>query len=334
MNDDPIRRRADIWSQYWRTGAAHSLGQSSKGYTGDIARYWTAVFAAQPRGARVLDIASGNGPLPRLMLGVEGRADLQCDAVDLAQVAPAWLSQADAEDQARVRFHPGCDAAHLPFEPARFDLVVSQWGLEYTDLALAVPELLRVLKPEGAVALVVHHAHGQPVQLAKAELAHLDWLAAADGPLTCARAVIPLLARASTESGRAALRGDPAAGALRERFNAAMDALDARAADSSCPDALNDAADHLGALLAQAGSGEAAGALRGLDQLISDQRDAALRLSELVSHAMDETAVRQLALTLAGGNASETRAPARYRLGELRADGALLGWTVEVTRAP
>gem|GEM_PF-4848963 len=113
-----------------------------------------------------------------------------------------------------------------------------------------------------------------------------------------------------------------------------MDALDARAADSSCPDALNDAADHLGALLARAGSGEAAGALLGLDQLISEQRDAALRLSELVSHAMDETAVRQLALKLVGRNASETRVPARYQLGELRADGALLGWTVEVKRAP
>lgn len=320
---DLTARRAALWTQYWATGAAHSLGQSPTTYGGEIARFWIDTFAALPASARLLDIATGNGPLPRLMLETPGREDLRCDAVDLAQVAPGWWQSADASTRERVRFHPGCDAARLPFETASIDLVMSQWGLEYTDLVRSLPELLRVLKPGGRVALVVHHRGGQPVRLAEEELRHLDWLSAPDGPLASARRMVPLLALAATDAGRARLRADPQASAQRDAYNAWMDALDERAAGSICPDPLNEFADRVGEALTLARGGDEAAAAHVIDAVTQAQPDARLRLVELVEHALDEAGVRTLAARL-------TRGP--FRLGELVAADTLLGWTLVIDR--
>lgn len=323
MNDTVIHRRAALWTDYWATGASHSLGQGSTTYGGDVARFWTDAFAALPAGARVLDIATGNGPLPRLLLATPGRDDLQCDAIDLAQVRPGWWAELPAEQQARVRIHPGCDAAALPFEAGSFDLAISQWGLEYTDLARALPELLRVLKPQAQICLVLHHQGGQPVRLAVEELGHGDWLAAGGGLLEMAQALVSLLALARTEAGRARLKADPQANATRERYNTLMDELDARASGSPCPDLLNEVADQLGQILNRVGRDGEAAAIQALQALRASLQDSRVRLEELVSHALDEAGARRLASQLTSGS---------YRLGELAMNGQLLGWTLALTR--
>jgi len=46
----------------------------------------------------------------------------------------------------------------LPFPDACFDAVCSQFGLEYSRLEDSVPELSRVLRPGGAIVLLLHDA--------------------------------------------------------------------------------------------------------------------------------------------------------------------------------
>lgn len=319
----PTDDRRAVWSRYWAGGALHSCGGSFDGnYAGEIRGFWREAFAPLEAGARLLDLATGNGPIPKLMLELRPGVDLQCDAVDLASVAPAWPQSLPAAERARLRFHQGVQAEHLPFADASFDLVVSQYGLEYSDLGRSVPELLRVLKPGGRVRLLVHHADAVPVVLAAEELRHLDWLQAPDGLLAAAGTMLAPMARAATPEGRAALRDDPAAQAARRDFDRRQVERETRAAGSSCPDVLNEVAGWIvQAFQAAHTGGEAQGqaALTGIRQALDDSR---LRLQELCDHALDEMAAKALCRQLEDqGKRSASAEP-------LLQQGRLMAWAI------
>ena len=314
--------RQAVWTRHWASGAAHSCaGSYGDTYGGEIARFWQSVLAATPPGARMLDVASGSGALPRLLMQLRPDLLIDIDAVDIAAVAPAWVEALPASRAPRVRFHPGVAAESLPFDTQAFDLVVSQYGLEYADAAAAVPELLRVLAPGGRAALVLHHVDSRPVSLARIELGHLDWLRGPEGLLPATRAMFALLARATTPAGRAALANDPAAEVVRQRFNAAQDGLRQRRPDLDGGDVLHEVQDSAARMLGLAGRGEAAAADRAWIALDHALSDATLRLQELRACALSRAGAHALcrALGVKGGP---------VELQELRDAGYLMGWAL------
>lgn len=326
MSQTPSQR-ASIWSRYWSTGALHSCaGSYDEEYAGPIGDFWREGFLALSARARVLDIASGNGPLPRLLLNLRERSDLVCDAVDLAELTPRWLETLPPKERERLRFHSGCPAESLPFADGSFDLVVSQWGIEYSDLDRAIPELLRVLKPGGAVRLLLHHQQALPVVLAAEEIAHLEWLLQPDGFMqVCGNMLAPMALAASPE-GRARLQLDAQANALRERFNALQDELQRRVELGQCPDVLIGVRQNASRLLAMATQSGEPSARQAWKQLRTGLEDATFRLQELRSHALDEAAARRLATALA--------ATQPYSLRTLQDRGAIMGWTLALKRQP
>ena len=315
-------RRA-VWSRYWAGGALHSCGGSFDGnYAGDIREFWREAFEPLGEGARLLDIATGNGPIPRLMLSLRPDAGIHCDAVALAAVAPAWPATLPAAQRARLHFHPRVEAEALPFEAGRFDLVVSQYGLEYSDLARSLPELLRVLAPSGRVRLLVHHADSVPVTLAAEELRQIDWLQSPDGLLAAAAPMLGPIARAATPEGRAALRTDAAAQAARETFDRRQAERLARAGASSCPDILHEAANWIARCFQAAQSGGEARGQEALAQVRQLLGDATLRLQELRGHALDAAGVQALCATLSQQGRREASAS------PLQHEGRLMAWAV------
>lgn len=323
---DAIRLRQASWSRFWRSGALHSL-ESSVGadFAGDWASFWQRAFAACGPCDQVLDIGTGNGSLPRLLLNQLGESAPYCDAVDLAQVRPAWWEMAPATSRERVVFHAGTRAEALPFENARFQHVFSQFGLEYTDLAQSVPELLRVLAPAGRVRLVVHHRDSQLAQVAREEHRHAGALLRDDGLLAIATAMTEPLSRARTAEGRAELARDAPANALRARFNAAQDHLTQAMASTPHPDLLHDSRDRVARAVMLATQEGAASALQLLLDWQADLQDQALRLQELLQHALDEPDVQRLcdALAACGGQAQAA---------ELHHKNLLMGWLVTLDR--
>ncbi len=315
-------RRA-VWSRYWAGGALHSCGSSFDGnYSGDIREFWREAFAPLADDARMLDIATGNGPIPKLMLTLRPTAAIECDAVDLAAVAPAWPADLAAHERGRLRFHPRVEAEALPFDDACFDLVVSQYGLEYSDLARSVPELLRVLKPAGRVRLLVHHAGSVPVTLAAEELREIDWLHSPSGLLAAAAPMLGPMARAATPEGRAALRTDATAQAAREAFDRCQAEREARAAASNCPDILHEAAAWIAQVFQAAHAG---GETRGREALARVARsldDARLRLQELRDHALDAAGARALCDQLEQSGRRQAHAA------PLHQDGRLMAWAI------
>ena len=313
----------DAWSRYWAQGAPHScVGSYGDSYGGAIAEFWSDVFRTLPSAARVLDVATGNGALPRLLLKDCPSANVSCDAVDIASIAPTWLSAASPVDRGRVHFQGQVDAGLLPFSDSSFDLVISQYGFEYTDVERTLPEVLRVLARAGSIALVLHHSGGRPVTLAGVELAHLDWLMKLGGLFDGAAALLEPMALASTAQGRALLDGDPRAIAARERFNDLLSELASRAEHVDGADILFDVRDAIMAVLAAvAGQGKLLAENR-LLALRDDFTNASTRLRDLMAHAVTAAAARALQSRLS--EALNTS----VGLGELREQGHLMGWTL------
>jgi len=169
-----------IWNQYWHYDRIASCfdGAGATNYDESIAAGWRAFFRDLPEGARILDLCSGNGAAA--LIGAEiGRIDgkrFEIHAVDRADIDPPFYVTRHAEDYAAIGFHGGTPAEDLPFPDASFDAAISQYGIEYSDMAHSLPEAVRVIAPGGLMRLVVHAADGAVAAGARAVIADADLL--------------------------------------------------------------------------------------------------------------------------------------------------------------
>lgn len=311
--------REQAWSDFWKTGAIHAcMGSFDAAYSGSIGQYWSGLFRNVSPAMRVLDLGSGNGALPRLLL--EQQAQARIDAVDLAQVHPAWL---EAARHPEVRFHAGVMMEHLPFPDASFDLAVSQFGIEYARYPDAFDELARVLKPAGQIALVMHHASGILTRVARQESEHANWLLRESRLFASLQEVLPWVARA--RAGEAVSRF-PEANPARNRYNQTMSRILTRAEQAQVPDLLWQFADWAQQLLATISPQQIALVPQRLNAVQADLEAAVLRSQELIQHALS---VQQLA---------EIEALLRLRFPDsslsrqtLMHDGEVLAWALNMT---
>lgn len=93
----------------------------------------------------VLDLACGTGISTR-QLAAGGIEVVGCD------IDPLMLRFAIERGGARIRYAIG-RAEAIPFKDASFDAVTSFCGYHWFDPARAVPEIARVLRPDGRIAI-------------------------------------------------------------------------------------------------------------------------------------------------------------------------------------
>jgi SAM-dependent methyltransferase len=130
-------------------------------------------------GQRVLDVACGTGVLTRAAAIRTG----QSGAVSGLDLSPRMLAVARRLSPTLTWREGSAEA--LPFPDESFDAVVSQFGLMFIpDPALALREMMRVLKPGGRLAVAVWASLSDTPAYA-AEVALVERLAgsAASGPL-------------------------------------------------------------------------------------------------------------------------------------------------------
>jgi Methyltransferase domain len=321
-------RRSEVWSRYWALGARHSCGGSfGDAYGGAIGGWWQQLFQALPAGSRVLDLATGSGAVLQLGLAHTRFADIRLEGVDLMHAAPPWLRQLPPAQQARVHLHQGVGTEQLPFADGSFDLVTSQFGLEYTRLPQTLTEARRVLRAGGALRAVLHHSLARPLVLARHELAHIAWLLQPSGLLDVASRMTEPLARAATPQGRASLAHDAGANALRQAFNTLQDERIARARTQPCPDVLHELQPVLARLFQQATEQGAAAGRQVAEQHVQSLHDTAFRLQDLLDHALTPETLAEVQQQLQGLGFA-------VRTGELRDSAQPMGWTLEADLPP
>lgn len=179
---------SDHWSRYWQTGHLTSLPDDFPAlYDGEIETFWADLATDLPAGARVLDVCAGNGPVALLLARHAGHAQIWAADAAAVDPAPALARHAGLADLAeRVTFLPETPAEALEGLDRRFDLVTSQYGVEYTDWTATARSIAAVLAPGGRLALVTHVPTSAMVETMAAEQAQYGLLAES-GALTALR---------------------------------------------------------------------------------------------------------------------------------------------------
>jgi len=161
----------DPWTVYWQGDHLEScISSKSPEDSKEIAIFWQQLASRLTDASTVLDLACGNGAIAKQLLSIN--STLKICAVDKAQIAPhKYLSQAG--ELASVRFMPETDICDLPFKSNSFDVVISQFGLEYAPLTEACQSAARVLKSHGKIQLLMHHEDSEILRPTTATLSEI-----------------------------------------------------------------------------------------------------------------------------------------------------------------
>jgi len=166
----------DAWDRFWSYDRLSSFGTGAGAgnYGEAIAAGWRAFFAALPKGARVLDLCTGNGAIA--VMAIEAGDKLDVTGADLAAVKPAAFASTARKELRKIRFLARTPAERLPLGDACFDAVTSQYGIEYSDMGRALPEAVRVLAPGGRLRLAIHAAEGSVAADTRGAIADADFV--------------------------------------------------------------------------------------------------------------------------------------------------------------
>ncbi len=143
------------WDVYWqgmRGNPAHKEGGT---HQAPLQQLWRELFSdsryatGQPR---CLELACGSGAVSAQAAAVSPALALTCTDVSASALQLAGASLPGATLVV-------ADAGKLPFRPQSFELVFSQFGVEYAGTA-AMQEAASMVAPGGQLALVVHMADG------------------------------------------------------------------------------------------------------------------------------------------------------------------------------
>ncbi len=147
------RGAADKWTEYWKNeGASGEVFVNAEGQKHPhLSGYWQTQFSGLATNARIIDLAAGAGSI---FTHLPTHHDYELFASDLSIAALKILKQ--RLPQARVI---AASADSLPLHSQTFDLVVSQFGVEYAgDRAFAAAADL--VRDHGRLALLCHYRDG------------------------------------------------------------------------------------------------------------------------------------------------------------------------------
>ncbi|MEO1078236.1 MAG: class I SAM-dependent methyltransferase [Pseudomonadota bacterium] len=180
----PATAASSGWEGYWREDRLAACMPDDPSSSARIEADWRYFFASLGKMSSVLDVATGNGVL-LVWASQESKRrglDLALSGIDLADIDPRSFLKEFGSDLADVRFEGKTSAEALPFEKESFDVLISQYGLEYAGLEAALAEAARVLKPGGRLRWLAHASDSAIVRQGRAQLQEADLLLAKSGP--------------------------------------------------------------------------------------------------------------------------------------------------------
>ena len=158
--------QSENWTDYWqKEGAAGEVyvdGSGNKSpFLSDFWKQSLLSFSKAKSAKKVIDIASGAGSIFAELPKEHG---LELFAADVSSHALEQLNARIKNVTTRV-----CSADNIPFSEGFFDIIVSQFGIEYGG-AGAFEEATRLLNKGGEISFLCHHQDGSIDSRNKIEL--------------------------------------------------------------------------------------------------------------------------------------------------------------------
>lgn len=170
------------WDSFWKYDRLSSFNAmpGAPNYAAPVADGWRTFFGSLDDGARVLDLATGNGAIAVIAVecGLAAGKTFTVSGADLADVCPTNFVTRNLAELAQVTFFPKTACERLPLANGCIDAAVSQYGIEYSDLTRSIPEAVRVLAPGGRLRFAIHAAEGVVARDTVSSIADADFLVA------------------------------------------------------------------------------------------------------------------------------------------------------------
>lgn len=183
------------WNRYWRgmkEGGQFGIGGASHPRLDEFWREFFLTVGAHPGAKKIIDIASGDGAVLATAIDTLGGDSVDLTCLDISQHAVELLRQRYPDVEGVIG-----NALRVPLASGSFDIVTSQFGVEYAGIA-AFDEAIRLVAPGGQLALLVHHRSG---------LMYEDCSASIDAVEKLKSSEFIVRSIAMFEAGFAALRG-------------------------------------------------------------------------------------------------------------------------------
>lgn len=160
------------WTPYWKRSTVTSFGNLfPDNYDGPIRNFWEKQLQSEIN--HILDICCGNGALTWLchdILKQENRS-AHITGIDFADIQPFKVLGKNQEDFPNIQFIGNTKVEDLSLADQSADLVISQYGIEYSNLEKSVPQVSRVLTMSGKMCFILHDKEST---LIKGATNHLD----------------------------------------------------------------------------------------------------------------------------------------------------------------
>jgi len=152
---------AASWGSAFRVAASKKWRRQSAAMGEGVTQAIVQLAAAQP-GMRVLDLACGTGE-PAISLASQVGDAGRVMAIDInGELLAVASGRARRRTLGNIALQQA-NAHALPFADASFDLVTSRFGVMFfDDIACALAEARRVLRPHGRIALLAWGPFEQP----------------------------------------------------------------------------------------------------------------------------------------------------------------------------
>lgn len=314
-----------IWNDYWHFDRLSSFDDDGKiNYGEEIAGGWRAFFDTLPQGASILDLCTGNGAVAVMAAEASRRGgkDFRIVAVDSADINPCLYVKSHRDELAGIEFQPATPAECLPWPDACFDAVVSQFGVEYSDLSQSMSEIARVVAPAGKARLFLHAAEGDVVQRSNLAITEIDFLLyeadLAGKAQHCLRA-----ASATERKLDRSASSLCAASASRAAFHEALRETGQRIATSTDPAVLRNSGKMLDALYQHRGQYDLAQMIGIVEGIRTEWRNHRGRLAAQVEAAVTRDQRTELASRLERSGATKIKEADQV------VSGALIGHCIE-----
>ena len=183
----------ESWSQYWAQGHKTSFGNSFSGcYEGKLKDKWLEILTGVTPQSEVLDLCTGNASIIRLaQQSITNFSEITYTGVDYADIA----IENDVLSMKNINLLFKVDVTDLPLPANYYDLVTSNFGIEYSDFNKSLLEASRVLKPKGKFEFICHHIDSQLIKSSIKELELLNMIFEQSGAIDCLEGLIVELKR-------------------------------------------------------------------------------------------------------------------------------------------